>query len=76
LEAACSRQLAAVYLLTETAVAYFPRFGYRPLERTLVPPEVRQSIEFTTACPDTAVAMELRLPAEPARSRSGKSTAA
>jgi amino-acid N-acetyltransferase len=51
----------AVYLLTETAAAFFPRFGFRPVERGQVPPAVRQSVEFTTACPQSAQAMELRL---------------
>ena len=46
-----------VYLLTETAGDYFPRLGYARLERDDVPAGVQRSVEFTTACATTAVAM-------------------
>ena len=42
------------YLLTETADAFFPRFGFRPTTREAVPPAVRTSVEFTSACPASA----------------------
>ena len=47
----------ALYLLTETAERWFERRGYRAIERDVVPEAVRGSIEFTTACSTTAVAM-------------------
>lgn len=50
-----------VYLLTETASRFFPRFGFRPIERSHAPVAVQQSIEFTSACPDSALAMEVNL---------------
>jgi amino-acid N-acetyltransferase len=62
-----ARGIGAVYLLTETAAGFFPRFGFRPVTRETVPLEVRQSVEFQTACPSTAQAFELRL-----ASRSGR----
>jgi amino-acid N-acetyltransferase len=46
-----------LYLLTETAEAWFARRGYRPIERDAVPEPVRGSVEFTTACSASAVAM-------------------
>jgi len=46
-----------LYLLTETAETWFERRGYRAIEREVVPEPVRGSIEFTTACSTTAVAM-------------------
>ena len=46
-----------LYLLTETAETWFERRGYRAIERDVVPEPVRGSIEFTTACSTTAVAM-------------------
>ena len=52
-------EVQAVYLLTETAATFFPRFGFHPVDRSQVPPAVRQSVEFTTACPASALAMEL-----------------
>lgn len=50
-----------VYLLTETATRFFPRFGFRPIPRAEVDPAVQQSIEFTTLCPDRAWAMVVDL---------------
>jgi amino-acid N-acetyltransferase len=50
-----------VYLLTETAANFFPKFGFRQVDRSQVPPAVQTSIEFTTLCPASALAMELRL---------------
>lgn len=52
-----ARGARTVYLLTETAAAFFPRFGFRPIPRDQVAPTVRRSIEFTSACPATAQAM-------------------
>ena len=49
--------IKALYLLTETAAGFFPRFGFRPVTRDEVAPAVRQSIEFTRACPASALAM-------------------
>jgi amino-acid N-acetyltransferase len=54
------------YLLTETTEKFFRRFGFVPIERSVVPAAVKTSVEFTGACPDTAVAMELSLPPAPA----------
>jgi arsenate reductase (thioredoxin) len=47
----------AIYLLTTTAETFFPRFGFEPIARADVPATVRTSVEFTSACPDTAVVM-------------------
>ena len=52
-----ARGIRALYLLTETAAGFFPRFGFRPIPRDEVAPAVRQSIEFTRACPASATAM-------------------
>jgi len=63
------RGVSQVFLLTETAREFFPRFGFRTVERADVPPAVKQSVEFTTACPDSALVMAVALPvpAETAR---------
>jgi len=50
-----------IFLLTETAVEWFPRFGFAPIPRAAVDPAVQRSIEFTSACPDSAQAMALEL---------------
>jgi amino-acid N-acetyltransferase len=51
----------AVFLLTTTAEGFFPRFGFEPIERADVPVSVRASIEFQSACPESAVVMRKRL---------------
>ncbi len=56
-----TRGARTVYLLTETATEFFPRFGFRPIPRDQVAPAVRQSVEFRGACPDTAQAMMAEL---------------
>jgi amino-acid N-acetyltransferase len=50
--------VAAVYLLTNTAEAFFPRFGFVQLPRSEVPGSVQMSVEFRSACPSTAIAMK------------------
>jgi amino-acid N-acetyltransferase len=52
---------AEVILLTETAEPFFARLGYEVFDRTSVPDDVAGSIEFSTACPTSAVAMRRRL---------------
>ena len=51
----------ALYLLTTTAQTYFPAFGFEQIERSAVPASVQASIEFTSACPSTAIVMRKRL---------------
>ena len=53
--------LLRLFLLTETASEYYPRFGFRPIPREQAPPAVQASVEFASACPVTAVCMERRL---------------
>ena len=55
------RGVLRVYLLTETAVDFFARFGFRPIRRSEVAVEVQRSLEFTHACPESAQAMVLQL---------------
>jgi amino-acid N-acetyltransferase len=57
LELARQRGVRTVYLLTETAAAFFPRFGFRPIPRPEVDPAVLGSAEFTTACSVSALVM-------------------
>jgi amino-acid N-acetyltransferase len=61
LDLARRRGIRRVFLLTETAARFFPRFGFRSVERSQVPEAVQQSVEFRSACPQTALAMELKL---------------
>jgi amino-acid N-acetyltransferase len=50
-----------VYLLTDTAAEYFPKFGFERIARAAVPPGVQTSIEFTSLCPSSATVMWKRL---------------
>lgn len=61
LDLARARGVKTVYLLTETAGGFFPKFGFERIARGEVEPAVRQSAEFTTACPASALVMRLRL---------------
>jgi amino-acid N-acetyltransferase len=54
-------QIPALFLLTTTAEQFFPKFGFERIVRSAVPPGVRASLEFTSACPATAVVMRKRL---------------
>jgi amino-acid N-acetyltransferase len=59
--------VADVYLLTFTAEHYFHRFGFRSLDRDEVPSSVRESVQFTHACPSNAVVMHTQLEKRPQR---------
>jgi amino-acid N-acetyltransferase len=56
-----ARGMNALYLLTTTAERYFPSFGFAKVDRKDIPADVRATKEFTTACPDSAVAMKRAL---------------
>jgi len=53
--------LPGLYLLTTTAQDYFPRFGFERIDRAEVPVTVQASVEFTSACPASAIVMRKRL---------------
>ena len=59
------RGLRNLYLLTETAAGWFPRFGFVPIERDAVPEAIAASIGFASLCPASAVAMALSLSPPP-----------
>ncbi|HEY9479227.1 MAG TPA: arsenic resistance N-acetyltransferase ArsN2 [Gemmatimonadaceae bacterium] len=60
-----ARDVGALYLLTTTAEHYFPRFGFTKIDRDAVPQEIRDTLEFRSACPESAVAMARPLHARP-----------
>jgi amino-acid N-acetyltransferase len=61
LDAARTQGIRRVYLLTETAGAYFARLGFRPVPRAAVDAGVQTSVEFVSACPQSALVMCLDL---------------
>jgi amino-acid N-acetyltransferase len=59
--AAEAKGISALYLLTTTAEAYFPSFGFTRVSRESVPAEVKATEEFSSACPSSATVMALEL---------------
>jgi amino-acid N-acetyltransferase len=55
------RGAKALYLLTTTAEAYFPSFGFTQTTREAVPDDVRATEEFQGACPASATVMVRQL---------------
>jgi len=49
--------IRSMYLLTETASAYFKRKGFNEIQRDEVPETVRSSSEFSHVCPVSAMVM-------------------
>jgi amino-acid N-acetyltransferase len=48
---------AGVYALTTTAEAYLARFGFEPVPRGSLPPQLFESRELQDACPSSATFM-------------------
>jgi amino-acid N-acetyltransferase len=61
LDLAEGHNVRRVFLLTETAECYFGRLGFRPIERGQIDSPVQLSVEFASACPQSAQAMVLEL---------------
>jgi len=65
-EAALDRGFAAgardIVLLTKDADGWFSRMGFERIARADAPAGVRQSVQFTGACPDTAICMRREAP--------------
>jgi amino-acid N-acetyltransferase len=55
--------LKSIYLLTETAEAFFPRHGFRRIARAAASDAVKRSAEFSELCPVSAVLMIRTMPA-------------
>ena len=61
LDEARARGARTVYLLTTTADAFFPRFGFERATREEAPEPMRASREFQGACPASATFMRCAL---------------
>jgi amino-acid N-acetyltransferase len=57
-ERAARLELRSVYLLTTDARDYFSRQGFAECSREEAPAPIRESWEYTTGCPSTAVLMK------------------
>ena len=60
LEKARAKKISEIYLLTETAESFFTKQGFEMISRNSVAPEVKKSVEFGSACPETASCMFLK----------------
>jgi len=49
--------IKVLFLLTMTAVDFFPKLGYRVTQRSDVPYQVTETYEFKSACPVSAVCL-------------------
>jgi amino-acid N-acetyltransferase len=49
--------LSGIYLLTTTADQFFVKLGFIVIRREDVAPEIKESSEYSTVCPDSAVVM-------------------
>ncbi len=61
LDLARARGVTSVYLLTTTAGDFFPRFGFKPIDRKEMDPALERSAELRGACPASALAMRAEL---------------
>jgi len=53
--------LTELYLLTETARAYFLKKGFQDVPREIVPEGIKQTTEFSLVCPVSAAVMKLTI---------------
>ena len=60
-EYAATRQVRALYLLTNTAEVYFEHRGYRRIDRAQAPPAIQSNREFASLCPASSTFMIKRL---------------
>jgi len=56
-ELAAELNVHSIYLLTTTEVVFFELLGFRDIKREQAPLAIRETREFTSLCPATAVLM-------------------
>jgi amino-acid N-acetyltransferase len=57
LEAARGQGISAVFLITDSAAAYFEKHGFRRIARAEAPVALAQTAQFSGLCPSSAVVM-------------------
>lgn len=53
-----AQRVKTIYLLTETAEAYFKGLGFAIVDRNKVPDEIKQTQQFSSLCPASATVMK------------------
>jgi|SRR5580692_8595449 amino-acid N-acetyltransferase len=66
-----SEGVKQLVLLTETSERFFRAIGYEEIDRRLVPEQIKQSAEFQSLCPASAVCMTKLLAPSGARASHG-----
>jgi len=61
-ERARTSGIERLYLLTTTASTFFEHRGYEKIGREIVPPDIKQTTEFTALCPSSATCMTKDIP--------------
>jgi len=61
LQLAAAHGANTAFLLTTTAERFFPTCGFEQIDREQVPPSVRESVEFQSVCPSSAIVMRKQL---------------
>jgi amino-acid N-acetyltransferase len=56
-ELASEMNVRAIYLLTTTAESFFEYLGFRRIEREAAPEAIRNTREFSSLCPASAIVM-------------------
>lgn len=60
---AMEQGVRSMFLLTTTAESYFEKHGYSRISREEAPEAIRNTVEFTSLCPGSAVLMVKHMPA-------------
>ena len=50
---------AELYLMTTDAAGFFSKFGFHRVERSAVPESIKQTQQYSSICPSSAVVMKL-----------------
>ena len=61
MDGARKRNMRTLYLLTETAEGFFPRFGFEKIPRASLDARLEASRELQGVCAETAVAMRVEV---------------
>jgi amino-acid N-acetyltransferase len=56
-----AKNISAIYLLTETAHAFFLKRGFKDVAREDVPEEIKSTSEFSQVCSTTAACMVFKM---------------
>ncbi|MEM6346459.1 MAG: arsenic resistance N-acetyltransferase ArsN2 [Bacteroidota bacterium] len=50
---------AELYLMTTDAAGFFSKFGFQRVERSAVPESIKQTQQYSSICPSSAIVMKL-----------------